>query len=221
MVARWWPDWRYFCGPNLARLEVFNQEIFFGGPMLARLEVFFWPGFGPVGGILFGGILFGGILFGGIHSGGILSGGILLLARWWPEWRYFCGPNLARLEVFNLEVFLWPECGPIGGIQSGGIFRWPEFGPVGGIFLARIWPGWRYFSVARIWPGWRYFSGPILARLEVFGPVLARLEVFFWRYFSRWPGSGPAVRTFRRYLGEENGAMNREVRLFGSINAIT
>ena len=116
--------------------------------------------------------------------------------------------------VARLEVFLWPEFGPIGGIQSGGIV------------VARMWPDWRYsiwryFSVARIWPGWRYFSGPILARLEVFGPVLARLEVFFWRYFSRWPGSGPAVRTFRRYLGEENGAMNREVRLFGSINAIT
>ena len=95
MVARWWPEWRYFCGPNLARLEVFNLEIFFGGPMLARLEVFFWPGFGPVGGILFGGILFGGILF----------GGILLVARWWPGWRYFSGPVLARLEVFFLEVF--------------------------------------------------------------------------------------------------------------------
>ena len=123
--------------------------------------------------------------------------------------------------VARLEVFFWPDFGPVGGIQSGGIFRWPEFGPVGGIFLARNWPGWRYLSVARIWPDWRYFSGPILARLEVFGPVLARLEVFFWRYFSRWPGSGPAVRTFRRYLGEENGAMNREVRLFGSINAMT
>ena len=72
--------------------------------------------------------------------------------------------------VARLEVFFWPDFGPVGGIRPG-------FGPVGGIFL----------------------------------------EV----YFSRWPGSGPAVRTFRRYLGEENGAMNREVRLFGSINAIT
>ena len=140
------------------------------------------------------------------------------MARIWPDWRYSiwrycCGPNVARLEVFNLEVFFggpnlarlevffWPEFGPVGGIRCGGIFRWPEFGPVGGIFLARNWPGWRYLSVARIWPDWRYFSGPILARLEVFGPVLARTEVFFWRYFSRWPGSGPAVRTFRRYLG--------------------
>jgi hypothetical protein len=128
-VARIWPGWRYFSGPNLARLEVFDVEVFFGGPNLARLEVFFWPEIGPV----------------------------------------------------------------------GGIYQWPEFGPIGGIFLARFWPGWRYS--ARFWPGWRYFFGGIFLD----GPVLAR------QYAC----------TFRRYLGEENGAMNREVRLFGSINAIT
>ena len=91
--------------------------------------------------------------------------------------------------VARLEVFLWPEFGPIGGIQPGDIFRWPDVGPVGGIFLARFWPGWRYF-----------FGGIFLD-----GPVLAV------QYAC----------TFRRYLGEENGAMNREVRLFGSINAMT
>eukprot|EP00976_Prorocentrum_cordatum_P025529 518822-Prorocentrum_minimum.AAC.1 len=37
-VTRLPKEARYFCGPNLARLEVFNLEIFFGGPMLARLE---------------------------------------------------------------------------------------------------------------------------------------------------------------------------------------
>jgi len=39
--------------------------------------------------------------------------------------------------------------------------------------------------------------------------------------FTRWPGSGPTVRISRRYVGVENGAMNRKVRLFGSINAVT
>ena len=175
-------------GPNLARLEVFFLEVFW-----------WWPDGGPNGGIFVARIW---------PDWRYSTWRYFSVARCWPGWRYFSGPVLARLEVFFLEVFFFPlECGPIGGIQSGGIFRWPEFGPVGGIFLARIWPGWRYsiwryFSVARIWPGWRYFSGPKLARLEVFisGPNLARLEVFFWPDFGPVggirPGFGPVGGIF-------------------------
>ena len=112
------------------------------------------------------------------------------------------GPNLARLEVFFLEVFWW----------------WPDGGPNGGIFVARIWPDWRYstwryFSVARCWPGWRYFSGPVLARLEVFFLEVFFLEVFFLEVFILevfflevffWPEFGPNLARFwpdSRYFG--------------------
>ena len=73
-MARIWPGWRYFSGPNLARLEVFDLEVFFGGPNLARLEVFFWPDFGPVGGIRPG--------FGPV--GGIFLEVFFQMARFWP-----------------------------------------------------------------------------------------------------------------------------------------
>ena len=107
-------------------------------------------------------------------------------------WRYSDGG--IRVEVFG---FSWPDGGPVGGIRLEVFF--------GGPMVARL----------------EVFIGPMVARLEVFGPVLARLEVSFWRYFTRWPGSGPTVRISRRYVGVENGAMNRKVRLFGSINAVT